>query len=419
MVPPTVHPTRSVSSRSKMLDDSTQLPIVPTALPLEGAAPEPTILRRRHWWWAIPLAVIGIGTPVATLAANGIVVDRYGHTPGLASPVENRLTFPSLPAGVAVDASPGEILFVTVGGPHLNALQDFFTQWDQDVQVLKGSDLFGRATPGQEHQIGLQMMKDAKDIAEYVALTKLGYGGELKPGDIVVDQLLCLNGHLANEPQCDSVAPAGKYLERGSTITAVDGVDTPTTEELAPVMAKHHPGDVLTVRYLAPNDKTPHEAQITTMALADKPERPLVGFKPWDTSSVVLPFVADIDTNRIGGPSAGLAFTLTLIDALSPGSLTGGPKVAVTGTISEDGTVGAIGGLHQKVVAVMQAGAAYFIVPFAQGEDGYDGLAEARRVAGGHLEIIPVKTLDEALAVLVAHGGTPVPASPTGAATTG
>ena len=70
-----------------------------------------------------------------------------------------------------------------------------------------------------------------------------------------------------------------------------------------------------------------------------------------------------IDSQRIGGPSAGLAFTLGLLDELTPGDLTGGKEVAATGTISPDGTVGEIGGVEQKVTAVHRAHIPYFMVP--------------------------------------------------------
>lgn len=370
---------------------------------------------RRHRWWAIPLAVLGLGAPAAVLVANGIEVDRYANAPGTADDVESRLTFTSLPAGVTVDESPGEFLFVTVSGPHFNALQWLLSNADDDLFIQTKEQRFGKATPTQEREIGLQMMRDAKDVAEYIAYRRLGYGGDLKAGEIVVERLLCLNGVPENDATCDQVSPAGKFLERGSTITAVDGVPTPTSDDLAPVMAKHRPGDEVTVRYRAPRETEEREGTFTTIATPDKPERALIGFIAHDTTSVELPFEANIDTNRIGGPSAGLAFTLTLIDQLSPGSLTGGRKVAVTGTIQEDGSVGAIGGLHQKVVAVKLAGAKYFIVPFDQGEDGDNGLAMARRVAGKDLEIVPVHNLEEALAALAARGGTPIPAAPVSA----
>ena len=119
-----------------------------------------------------------------------------------------------------------------------------------------------------------------------------------------------------------------------------------------------------------------------------------------------LPFEIDFQTDRIGGPSAGVAFALTLIDELSPGDLTGGEDVAVTGEIQLDGSVGAIGGLPQKASAVRQAGVQHFLVPASQSEED---LARAREVAGDEVEIIPVATLDEALSALERLGGDPLP----------
>jgi PDZ domain-containing protein len=174
-------------------------------------------------------------------------------------------------------------------------------------------------------------------------------------------------------------------------------------------MAKHKPGDVITVKYLdsfVTDASAAKQAQFATIAAPDDPNRPLIGFMPHDTRSVTVPYETTIDTNQIGGPSAGLAFTLTLIDALSPGSLTGGHRVAVTGTIAEDGSVGEIGGLHQKTVAVKEAGADVFLVPVAQGDAQ---IADARKTAGKGIQVIPVATLDDALNALAALGGDPIP----------
>ena len=113
-------------------------------------------------------------------------------------------------------------------------------------------------------------------------------------------------------------------------------------------------------------------------------------------------------TEGIGGPSAGLAFALSLIDALTEGDLTGGKNIAVTGTIDVEGNVGAIGGLNSKASAVQQVGVKYFLVPVNQGADGLDGIERAREVVGDDVEIIPVATLQDALNALVRLGGDPV-----------
>src|SRR5690606_26969751 len=101
---------------------------------------------------------------------------------------------------------------------------------------------------------------------------------------------------------------------------------------------------------------------------------------------------------NVGGPSAGLAFTLAIIDQLTAGDLAGGADVAVTGTMSSDGTVGPVGGTAQKAAAVRAEGLDLFIVPTADYE-------AARSRAGDDLEVVPVDSIDEALAVLGEWGG--------------
>jgi PDZ domain-containing protein len=107
----------------------------------------------------------------------------------------------------------------------------------------------------------------------------------------------------------------------------------------------------------------------------------------------VLPFPVSVDAAGIGGPSAGLAFTLAILDALSNGKLTGGHRVAATGTISPDGAVGDVGGVQEKTVAVEKAGAQVFFVPQVE-------YAVAKSVASSNLQVIPVTTLGQVLQVL-------------------
>jgi PDZ domain-containing protein len=114
-----------------------------------------------------------------------------------------------------------------------------------------------------------------------------------------------------------------------------------------------------------------------------------------------------IDSGRVGGPSAGLAFTLGLLDVMTPGSLTGGLSIATTGTMELDGRVGLVGGVPQKVEAARRQGVQLMLVPT-------DEIEEARRHADG-LRIEPVDDLDDALDVLTTVGGgnAVLPAAPT------
>ena len=238
----------------------------------------------------------------------------------------------------------------------------------------------------------------AKQIAEYVAYTRLGLDASFVYGDIIIEELVCI----------DNPGPLTgcKQLQLGDTITSLDGEPTPTLLELSPLMEGRAPGDIvsLTVKPAGTSDGSSPEVvrRVQLIADPDTPTRAIIGFIPADTRTVQLPFEVGIDTDQIGGPSAGLAFTLALLDELTPGDLMGGVKVAASGTISEDESVGAIGALAQKAVAVKAAGAKVFLVPKGQSEDE---LAAARRVVGSSVRIEPVANLTEALAILESLGG--------------
>ena len=113
----------------------------------------------------------------------------------------------------------------------------------------------------------------------------------------------------------------------------------------------------------------------------------------------------EFDTAHVVGPSGGLAFTLALLEALTPGDLTGDLHVAATGTIDPNGTVGAIGGLRQKVVAARASGVDLLLVPAVQRDDA---------VAHAHdgLVVVGVGSLSDALDVLRDRGGDPLPTQP-------
>ena len=111
-----------------------------------------------------------------------------------------------------------------------------------------------------------------------------------------------------------------------------------------------------------------------------------------------FPIPVSISSGDIGGPSAGLMFSLGLYDALTPGDLTDGRTIAGTGTMAPDGTVGPIGGIADKVVAAERVGATVFLVP-------KDNMAELEGVDVGDMQLISVATFDQALTELEALGG--------------
>jgi PDZ domain-containing protein len=384
---------------------------------------------RRNLYWAVPLAVIGflglIAVAVAGVLPSTLVATKrdcvkretadvcaeqgpsekvqFAIVPADAQPVEPRLTI----KGPPTYGSNGQLLFVTVRSPELSMLEWWIGRDSPAVSPKSYGDLYATETPQQEVVRGQRDMRTAKETAEYVALKRLGFDAKLTPGEVVIDQLVCLEAS-DDGTSCEQSAPSDKVLDPGDKLSKLDGVSLSVVDDLGPILARHKPGDKVQVEY--ERDGETAKGEIELIAAPDEPDRTIVGFVPSDTAKISLPsdVEIDIDTESIGGPSAGLAFTLTLIDQLSPGDLTGGRRVAVTGTIGIEGQVGAIGGLSSKASAVMQAGAKYFLVPTAQGPDD---IARAQAVVGNNVEIIPVNTLDEALAALQKIGGDPAPAA--------
>ena len=381
------------------------------------------LIAPRNRWWAWVLAALGLlaltAIGVASLLPSGIVSSKenqrtgemvptpYALTPASADPVNDRIVFGELPDGVERYDTANDFVFVTVTAPNQSVLSWFAGRDDPAVDFLTEEDKFGARTPSQRREFNLQMMRTAEQEAQYVALTTLGFDVEITPGDVIVQDVLC---KVPSEDggECEEWFPSDEQIDPADRILEADGVTLESVDDLSAVLADREPGDTIDLVIERPGEGE-ETVTVELSASPDDPERTIVGFVPFDTRAIQLPFQVDIETGDIGGPSAGLAFTLAMIDELSPGSLTGDQNVAVTGTINLNGEVGAIGGLAQKVSAVHQNGVRVFLVPASQSE--LDDPVERRRLedAGrGEVEIIPVATLDEALAALEELGGDPL-----------
>ena len=408
--------------------DDTLTPLPP---PSGGTVRTPSPAHRA---WAVPLTVLALlvlaAVAVAALVPARVVARKdvtdasgtvsvepanYARTPRSASPVDDRVSFSGLEGVAEVDEDRrGDIYFVTISNPTQSALSWWAAggsscavvggcRAEPEIDFYTYEELYPTRSRTQERGISLQMMRTSGQVAQYVALARLGFDASINRGDVVVAELVCLEA--AADGTCVTQAPAAEVLQPGDTLRRVDGVPLATVDDLVDELQGKQPGDTVQLDI----ERYEGGAQTVTVELTqspDDPDRVIVGFIPFDTASVELPFEIDFDTDRIGGPSAGVAFTLTLIDELSAGDLTGGKDVAVTGEMRLDGTVGAIGGLPQKASAVRQAGVRYFLVPATQREED---LQRARQVAGEGVEIIPIATLDEALEALARLGGDPLP----------
>ncbi|KFF59325.1 hypothetical protein JF66_12160 [Cryobacterium sp. MLB-32] len=181
-------------------------------------------------------------------------------------------------------------------------------------------------------------------------------------------------------------SPAEGILQEGDVIIAVDGTSVGSIGALRAALQETGPDAPVAVDIL--REGAAQTVQVTPVENAGSV---VLGINV--TTTYQFPFTVDLELDRVGGPSAGMMFSLGIIDKLTPGSLQGGAHVAGTGTIDQAGDVGPIGGIQQKLYGAKDAGAEWFLAP-----------AESCGDVTGHipdgLTVFSVKTLDDALTAL-------------------
>lgn len=359
---------------------------------LAGAAKgdvAPPSAGRQRWnsplWYGVALGVFLVGTIVAI--GFFVKTDTVALVPGSARDTENLV---ELGDGVEGFPSDGEILLTTVRlRQPLSVWEQLWYGLDDDNRLVHRDVVFGDRTSEENTEINLQLMADSKQVAVSVALEELGY------------EAITSNGVIITSVQEGSAADG--VVQPGEIVVAVDDVVTMMSSDLVDAVGGIVPGTTIELSVLALDDGAEEQRTVTLGAREDDPERAFLGVGLADNLTFGdVGFDVAIDTGEVGGPSAGLAFTLAVLDQLTEGELTGGADVAVTGTMRPDGSVGAIGGLPQKVAAVRDEGLETFIVPAAQPEAELE-LAET--IAEGKVRIVPVENLEQALEALAELGG--------------
>jgi len=182
-------------------------------------------------------------------------------------------------------------------------------------------------------------------------------------------------------------------------ILEAEGQPVKSPDELRDAFADVQPGDQVTVAVQRSGGQKDYT--LTTRASDEDPERAVIGVVVQQAASINLPIDIDIDAGAIGGPSAGLAFALDIIDELG-GDIDQGRRIVVTGELALDGSVQPVGGIEQKVIGAERAGADIMVVPIGNAR-------EAQAHASDDLAIVPVATFDEALRDLNWRSGAPPP----------
>ncbi|HEY5853503.1 MAG TPA: PDZ domain-containing protein [Aldersonia sp.] len=202
--------------------------------------------------------------------------------------------------------------------------------------------------------------------------------------------------------QVDQVAtdgPAADVLQAGDQLVSIAGTPVDSVPAVQGAVGSKAPGEQVAIVFR--RDGIEQSATVTLAARPDDAEKGYLGITPVEEPDV--PFTVDFNLADIGGPSAGLMFSLAVVDKLSPGELSDGQFVAGTGTIDSTGEVGGIGGIPYKLVAAREAGASAFLVPAGNCD-------EARQHAPEGLDLIKVDSLTAAVDALEARqAGQPTP----------
>ncbi len=233
-------------------------------------------------------------------------------------------------------------------------------------------------TPDEYNKLMQGWMQESKFLAQTIALRRAGYEVPIASDGVEIVDFM-------------AGSQAKGILQKGDIIKAVEGRNVNLAEEVVEYIQEREIGQK--VKLTVQREATSREVEVLTTSNRDEPDKAALGVYVHTLNwHPLLPLEIKIETGPVIGPSAGMMFVLEILDRLLPESLTGGHKIAGTGTISIDERVGGIGGVKQKVLAAENSGIKYFLVPA-------ENYAEALEAAA-QIKIVPVQDLEEALIFL-------------------
>lgn len=340
---------------------------------------ESTVERRRVSWGQIGTALLVV-LAAAAVILELIPANYYALAPGNALPVGPKVSVPGYPDV----KGKGTLYMVDVSViPVDHLLEELYWKLQPDAELDPARTVAGNLTFNQYVEVNANLMTDSIHKAEVAALeVARGYKLHFKKGGPLVVFV-------------DPALPAYHYLKANDIITAVDGHVVASAEAVSRLIKRHRPREK--VRVTVRRQGRTHSFTIPTVGSTNgvpkkNGKTAIIGVE--SENQIALPIKMSINPNNIGGPSAGLMFALAIVQRLEHRDLARGCRVAGTGEINWDGSVSAIGGARQKVVAAENVGARYFLVPNVA-----ENVGPAR--AGAHnIRVVPVSSLRQALKFL-------------------
>ena len=333
------------------------------------------IRRRRllspRWLLVGALIVLAFLALVAFQLNSG----AYILLPDRAHPLVGKVKVP----GATPDTGGGGIYYVDVFERRASLLERIWPGLHEGSTIVPASEINPPGISERQRIASDQhAMALSQQIATAVAVRALGYDAKIRGGGVHVDGVY-------------SDSHASGRLRSGDVVLSVDGTPVATIPDLRAVVSKKRVGDPVTLRV----QRGGRTFTLTLRLSGDpmQPRRPVIGILPSPALKVKLPFKVGFDIGNVGGPSAGLAFALELLE-LRGRDVDHGYRVAATGELEPDGSVVRVGGIEQKTIGARRTHIDVFLVPVDGGN-----AAEARRYAHG-LKIVPVKSFQQALRAL-------------------
>jgi PDZ domain-containing protein len=329
-------------------------------------------MRRPPW----PAWLVGAGAILLVVAAVLYIApsDRYIFLPDEARPLESRVQV----EGEKSETDRSGIYYVAVDVRKASLFEKLFPGLYEGATLEPVRNVLAEGEDeGAHRRCELAAMRRSQEYATVVALRALDYRVPTRRLGVSVEGTF--PGY-----------PASGTLQACDWIRAIDGNPVQTSQDVTGELARKRPGD--RVSLVVERDGKRRTVVLKAAADPRRPQRAFVGVSVADVFDAVrLPVDVKFDLGRVGGPSAGLAFTLDLMEELGR-DVDRGNRVAATGEIFLDGSVAPVGGIKQKTIGARRSGMDVFLVPG-------DNAAEARRYADG-LRIVPVDSFQQALQAL-------------------
>ena len=316
-------------------------------------------------------AVLAAGAAVLFIVPSG----HYLFLPDPARPVDPLVRVPDEKSGT--EPGGGGVYMVDILVRRATLFERLFPGTEEGASLVRGEHVnpIGQSE-SERRRSSLNEMSRSQEIAVTVALRSLGHKVKVERRGAEIAAVL---------PD----KPADGTLQIGDVVVEARGRGVTSREDLLEIMRAVRPGERVALEIV--RDGKRRGVEVGTTADDEDENRAVFGVLVQQAATFDFPVDVRIDAGDIGGPSAGLAFALDLVDELGR-DVDGGRRIAVTGELDLEGNVGTIGGVKQKTIGAREAGADVFVVPDANAK-------EARRHADG-LEVVAVSTFREALSRL-------------------